>query len=376
LVTKAKDHFDLYDDERGISFFTVLFIVIIASAAVAGGLLYYNGFRPADLLSAGRADPIYERLGIEPLPVSVERSPTVARSLNVVRREPCDWQAIHSLSTVLGAQAHRRDGARVLLRYSETCRRSSTALYQAANILLELSDFDLALAVIDDLITTDGDRPDPNYLRGLILAAKGDHEDAISSLTTVVEVHPDLQRISSSVFYQMSKSYEALGDTCAAISPIQTWMSLSTENLNNRHAESLVRDLSRRGECSTYASGEARFPVAGSSVIMAEVTVNGIVGTFVVDTGATFVSVSDDFARRAKIHVTDQSVKLQTANGIVTAKRGTIEDVRVGGASASQVAAVISDGDVYEGFDGLLGRSFLARFDTTFGANEWHLSPL
>jgi hypothetical protein len=49
--------------------------------------------------------------------------------------------------------------------------------------------------------------------------------------------------------------------------------------------------------------------------------------------------------------------------------------VKVGRVEASDVAVVILNDDTALGsaLDGLLGRSFLSRFDVTFGAREWRI---
>jgi aspartyl protease family protein len=70
------------------------------------------------------------------------------------------------------------------------------------------------------------------------------------------------------------------------------------------------------------------------------------------------------------------SVRVQTANGVSTAEPSSAGKIQVGHVEADDVAAVVLSGDnkpLGDGIDGLLGRSFLSRFDVTFGAKEWRI---
>jgi len=50
--------------------------------------------------------------------------------------------------------------------------------------------------------------------------------------------------------------------------------------------------------------------------------INGVRGVFVLDTGATFVSLKAAFAQKAKVQIDqDSSIRLHTANGIAEGKR-------------------------------------------------------
>ena len=111
-------------------------------------------------------------------------------------------------------------------------------------------------------------------------------------------------------------------------------------------------------------------------MITAKVMINSVPGIFIVDTGASFVSLSKEFAERAKLPLSgNYSIRMQTANGIAMAQRSSISKVQIGRISAEGVAAVVmaAGEDAGEDIDGLLGRSFLSRFDVTFGEKEWRI---
>jgi len=97
----------------------------------------------------------------------------------------------------------------------------------------------------------------------------------------------------------------------------------------------------------------------GHFVTQAEV--NGISMKFMVDTGASLVTLSSGEARRAGInYLAGQKATLQTANGTTTAYRVKIDTVRLGDISLTNVDGAVVEGNVM-GEHGLLGLSFLNR---------------
>ncbi|HLK10362.1 MAG TPA: retropepsin-like aspartic protease [Candidatus Binatia bacterium] len=91
-------------------------------------------------------------------------------------------------------------------------------------------------------------------------------------------------------------------------------------------------------------------------------TVNGRAsGRFLLDTGASLCVVTPTLLERIGLHASDESVALQTANGVVTAPLVRLADLAVSGNRAGGVAAVVYGG-VPAGLDGIVGLSFLNRF--------------
>jgi aspartyl protease family protein len=99
------------------------------------------------------------------------------------------------------------------------------------------------------------------------------------------------------------------------------------------------------------------------NVFLARVQINDKdAGTFVVDTGATLVVLTQQAANRLQLPLEGAPTLLaQTANGVSSGSAVVLERVAVQGLRASHVPAAVSDGlgDV----DGLLGMSFLTRFE-------------
>ncbi|MEL6977841.1 MAG: aspartyl protease family protein [Pseudomonadota bacterium] len=91
---------------------------------------------------------------------------------------------------------------------------------------------------------------------------------------------------------------------------------------------------------------------------------NGVEGRFVINTGASVVSVDRAAAERAALEADqEREVIMQTANGAATATMNSIKQVALGAAAAENVAAaVVLSAPIGEDIDGRLGMSFLARF--------------
>lgn len=90
-------------------------------------------------------------------------------------------------------------------------------------------------------------------------------------------------------------------------------------------------------------------------------TVNGISLRFLVDTGASVVTLSAADARRAGVPYRNASKGLlQTANGVVSAYRVKLDTVSLGRITLHNVDGVVVDSDMMGGV-ALLGLSFLNR---------------
>jgi len=99
----------------------------------------------------------------------------------------------------------------------------------------------------------------------------------------------------------------------------------------------------------------------GQFVTVAQI--NGISVRFMVDTGATLVTLGSEDARRAGInYLAGQRATLQTANGSTTAYRVKIDSVRVGEIVLTNVDGAVVEGKVM-GELSLLGMSFLNRME-------------
>lgn len=112
----------------------------------------------------------------------------------------------------------------------------------------------------------------------------------------------------------------------------------------------------------TAAANYAVVPTNDRGDLVADGEVNGMPVRFVVDTGATFITLPAREASRLGLdYHNGQKLVMETANGTAFAYRLKLDTVRVGGVAVQNVDAVITEGDSLP--VALLGMSFLNRTD-------------
>jgi aspartyl protease family protein len=226
-----------------------------------------------------------------------------------------------------------------------------------------------------DVINLQPDAQNAYFVRARSEQAQKRYAAAIEDYVTLIRLLPDTKSIVSDVFTRMSDSYEKLDRPCEAIGPLQTYIALDSEKRSTPPLLKRIAALAAKRDCArVYAKGQARIPRRSNGVSTTNVEINGVEGKFVVDTGASFVTLSRDFAGRAKprMLLTD-SVEIQTANGTTSAALASLDSVKLAGLSASAVPAVIASKSLGDNIDGLLGMSFLSRFTVVIEDREIQL---
>jgi len=358
----------------GIAGLALFLAFLIASAVFSAPAAAQNpGAADTDLIAT------MDRLSLK-LPMSVYGRDPIRRHLGELARERCDQQAIADLGKALESAGYRREAVTALIRYSETCDGHAPSLRTAVNVLFTLSDYGTAVVVSSKLIELEPFNDNGYFLRALAYDRGGAQQKAIDDYTTAIELFGDKQRISSVSYLGMARAYEKLGQFCDAITPIETWVALNPASHDTSQTRSIIATYRSKGKCAPpVAPSEEVFPVSRSNnVVRLPVTINGTRGFFVLDTGAAFVSLKNSFAQKAKVQVDPEStVRLHTANGITTGKRGRAEVIQLRTLQAKDVPVVVQDdakGTYGDGVDGLLGMSFLSRFKITVDARNVRIS--
>ncbi len=336
-----------------------LLLLAIISTASAG----YLDENPDEVFST-----VYERLGA--LPVAAARDPFVWLRLEELKREPCDQKSIGDLALALDKLGYRREAANGLYKFVLNCGAPLSALNRAINLYLKITDYPNAVEVADEFVRRAPSDHDAHYLRGIALDGAGDHQRALVDYSDAIELWgADKKGISSAVFLRMANAYAALKRFCEATAPINMWVSLDPANRDTSRSRKMVSDYEQQGDC--ISSNEFRkesYPLRGQkNVVTVKAEINGIRGLFVLDTGASYVTLRSAFADRAKIPQTDTSeITLATANGQTKARLSKADKVTLGKLEATNVPVAVQKADDKSygpGIDGLLGMSFLSRFE-------------
>ena len=166
---------------------------------------------------------------------------------------------------------------------------------------------------------------------------------------------------------RMAAAYAALNRFCEAMSPINMWVALDPASRDNSQTQKIIADYEAKGNCSSSKEFQKEtYPLRGQNVVMVKAEINGVRGLFILDTGASYLTLRSSFADRAKIPQSDTEISMITANGPAKARLSKADKVMLGKLEATNVPVAVQKVDEKSygvGVDGLLGMSFLSRFE-------------
>jgi len=299
------------------------------------------------------------------LPMDMAGAGSVRKPLDDLSREPCDQQAIMALGLALDKIGRKREAANAQLSFSKACGGYAPSLKMAVNMLLALSDYAGAATMATELINLNPHDDGNFYLRAVAYDRGGSIRKAIDDYLTAIELFANKAAISSDSYLAAARNYEKLGQFCNAGSIIEAWVALNPARNDSTRVQAIIADYNAKGKCeaaNSRAEEVFRRPL-NNGVLKLPVVINGVRGTFIMDTGATFVAMNNAFAEKAKVQIDrDSTVKLHTANGVVDGKRGHAATIQLRSLQATDVIIVVQSGPFGQGVDGLLGLSFLSHF--------------
>jgi Aspartyl protease len=135
-----------------------------------------------------------------------------------------------------------------------------------------------------------------------------------------------------------------------AITPIEMYVSLDPIHRRTPQTTKIIAEYAEKGNCDRlYAVGSARVPFASTADVRTlTVLLNGVAGNLIFDTGATFVSISSDFASRAKVATEPGSqLTLKAVGGAAFAEIGYANSISVGKAEALGVTVAVHRGNPF-----------------------------
>lgn len=346
------------------------FFAAMLSCLFAGAALAQNNSDPYDAAV---------RLGLD-IDFEIMDAPNVRRSLQELRREPCDKTAIDNLGRALERAGYRRDAVIAYIGFSKVCGDHAPSLRSAVNVLLKLSDYETAASIATDLIRMEPYNDNGYFLRGMAYFEGKQPRKAIDDFVTAIELFGQKDRISSVSYVNMSRAYEQLGQYCDAIVPLEAWVRLNPARNDTSQVRSMIASLAAKGRCPAPTGSDEVVPLNRSgNVVTLSATINGTPGKFIFDTGATFVALRRSFAEKAKVDIDEGSgITLHTANGATTGKRGRAKLIQMRSIKAEDVAIVVQTDQKAlfgDGVDGLLGMSFLSRFEIAMDGRSLRLKP-
>ena len=345
-------------------------LVVIFTVAIlfilCGGAYYWYAF-----LQNSRYSAVYQQLGITNLPSGLNLMPVVQRSLDQLEHEPCFRDAVISLADEMLRAGYPRDTGDILANFSRRCGDSDDLSLRRYSAAFMQNDFSVAARIADALVQSNPADPNIRYSRGNAYEESKDFQRALIDYINSIQLLGAPEVVSINNFYDVSRMYAALQRYCDAITPIETYISFDPTHRTTTQTTRLITEYAEKGKCaSRYASGSTRISKLGfpgrQAVNVLAATINGVVGNFILDTGASYVAVTRDFAAKAKLRIDDGSqLPIKTVSGMVSADLSYASIVSVGKAEAQGVPVAVIGGTTSPfgpRTDGLLGMSFLARF--------------
>jgi clan AA aspartic protease (TIGR02281 family) len=318
---------------------------------------------------------LYQKYGMPPLRTSVASAPRLNSALASLQKEPCDRQRIYQADVALEKAGLKREAAEMLKGFADNCPEGNGERHRASELYYLLGDYDTAVKLSSAVIDHQPDAQNSYFVRAKAEQGLQRYAAAIEDYTTLIQLLPETKSVVAEVFTRLSDSYDKLDRPCEAIGPIQTYIALDSEKRATPVLLKRVAALAAKGHCTqVYAKGVARIPRRSNGVSTAKVEINGIEGTFVVDTGASFITLTQGFANRVKPKMFKDAVEMQTANGTTSAKLATVDSVKLDGLYASSVPTIVASKSLGNGIDGLLGMSFLSRFSIAIRDREIQLT--
>jgi aspartyl protease family protein len=363
----------LESEKRSSKFIYAL--TAIGIATIAAGIFYYWN-------TTSSYERVYSSLGIPPLPASVLIGSGLQEKVDRLAREPCYQDVAFDLAKAIREKGYPRESAALLISFAKRCPNTDYLLASSFNALMSVGDYKLAKQTAERLVQSYPARSLYKYYLALAQDSLKEYSDALTSYLDSIQMEPEPKRLLGEVFYKTSRMYAELGRYCDAITPIEIYISFDPLNRRNPKTQKIISDYARKGNCAVgFAQGSARIPANSGGTITLPVTINGVTGHFILDTGASLVGMTSSFASKANIRIEPgRRLTGEMANGgLISTRVGYADLIEVSGVQAKGVVVGVFDEkriSANEQIDGLLGMSFLARFNVKVSPGYLELSPI
>ncbi len=225
----------------------------------------------------------------------------------------------------------------------------------------------------------------PQYTAGVTAYRQGDYAKALEAFRQVLL--KDTANVNAHYYQALSK--ERLGQTVAALPDYQYVVQHGREGAIVNYAQVRLETIQSNvtpkvADVAFIASGTPAMPViyrgvASQVAVPLKNSKNALVvdafvhhagtqvdGVFIIDTGATYTSISRDMAEQLGLDLTHcETVFITTANGRIEVPKVTLEKLNVNGLEAYNVEATVIPLRKESSFAGLLGLSFIRQFVLT-----------
>lgn len=326
----------------------VIGVVIVAAVAVGGLALLTRNRLPATTNAKASFD-------------YGSHAADVSRLRTRLAETPCDRRLIVDYGEVLLRSGDNRGAIAACDGFFAHCGQYPRLRWVKFSAHQYLSEWDLAVAEATTLIDADPFDKDYWWWRGQSYAEQGKLEEAARDYQQAISLEPRLKSIP----FNLIQVYRKLNRPCDGLHTLERYLDTYPAHRREPNVQRLLEELGTSACGELAGKGRARVEFRPrSSTVVTSATLNGKhKGRFIVDTGATFVTISAALADKLGIdYARGEKMYLQTGGGQRRARLATIDELVVQGATARSIEVAVVDELPIE-TDGLLGLSFLSRFD-------------
>ncbi|MBY0450660.1 MAG: TIGR02281 family clan AA aspartic protease [Cyanobacteria bacterium] len=204
------------------------------------------------------------------------------------------------------------------------------------------------------------------YQNGVMEYRQGSYSQAMSDFQQAFSLSPS----NSNVHYYLGLLNDQFNRNHEAVVHYQFVMDHCDETRLVDYAATRVRDIQKTALAGISSPVKTAGVVAlkqFSNALLVEATMNEkVAGTFIVDTGATYTSISREMADALGLDLTHaERVPITTANGRIEVPKVMLKTLSVNGVEAHNVEVTVLDLRKGASFSGLLGLSFIKQFRLT-----------
>ncbi len=250
------------------------------------------------------------------------------------------------------------------------CGINDRLLWVSYSAHKKLSEYESAITVVSQIIANDKYDMDYWWWRGELYELTGKNSLAINDYRQAISLYPKM----NSIPFKLSDLLEKEGKPCEAIFPIEQFVFFNPKHRDDIDVTERLSHLYSK-DCA-YVKGNdkaiIRFSSKSAGIRVTTQFNQKITGRFIFDTGASYVTISESFSLLLGIDLsTARTILVQTAGGIRTAKLAVVDEIELQGLQAKHVEiAIMKDGLIGDKQDGLLGLSFISRFNYTIDNNK------
>lgn len=303
----------------------------------------------------------------------VEKDPLIAALREARDLAPCDHSTIHKLTGELSKARRYAEVVDDANRFFAKCGSFPRLAWTVIYALQQLGRYTEALKYETVVIEDDPFDADFWWWRGEDRARTQQEPGALSDYR---QSFANSKRWQSARF-AAGRILDVAGPAsqpCEGVFALDFFVSVLAGELSDDLTRR-ARGLDQSSQCGALrGTGTITLAIADDGTVHADATVNGVAGKFVVDSSTGTTVLSTGFAQRAQL-VARPGPPIQTlAFAKVVAGAPTSAEIKIGPAAAAAVEVVLVDG-LPPDVDGILGLSFLWRFEQVIADDAVTLEP-